>query len=253
MYTQSQRDLLRELVVSQIQDRDQSTVLGFLWSFLHPLLLLLILYVFFSVQFEGEVEHYGVYMLIGLVHYTHFANTTGAALRSLRQMRSLTVETVFPKELLVFGSLLAGSLDYLLSIATCLVIAAAVGVSVQWVWLWCLPIVVLQLLLSSWVGLLLSAVYPFLGDIDHLYQIFLRILFFATPIFYTSSFLSSDAARAVIALNPLARVIQISRDVLLEGRIDLGVAILFLTANGILAVAALRIFRMLEPRFAENV
>lgn len=253
MYSQSQRDLLRELVISQIQDRDQSSFLGFLWSFLHPLLLLLILYTFFNTAFGGEVEHYGIYMLIGLVHYTHFANTTSAALRSLRQMRSLTAETVFPKELLVLSSMLAGSLDYVLSIVTCLVIAVFVGVPIEWNWLWSFVIVALQLQLSVWVGVLLSALYPFIGDIDHVYQIFLRILFFATPIFYNSSFLSSDLAETVIALNPLAQLIAISRGVILEGRADLPVIVLFLLVNGILAWIALRVFRSLEPSFAENV
>src|SRR5690606_3511388 len=135
------------------QSRDQSTLLGALWSVLHPALLLAVLYAFFSNAFATDVEHYGVYLLIGLGHYTHFANTTGAALRTRRQMLELPSETVFPKELLVLRYVAAGSVEFLASLAVFLAIAAATGVAGSWSWGWALGVVRLQIVLVAWTSL----------------------------------------------------------------------------------------------------
>jgi lipopolysaccharide transport system permease protein len=253
MYRRHDLDLLRELAVSQAQSRDQSTLLGVLWSFLHPVLLLAVLYVFFSSAFATDVEHYGLYLLIGLVHYTHFANTTGAALRTLGQMRELTAETVFPKELLVLSYVAAGSVEFVASVAVYLTIAAATGVAASWSWGWALAVVALQVVLVAWTSLTLAALYPFLADIDHLFQIFLRMLFFATPVFYEPSFVTSAVAKAVILLNPLAWLVEFARAAILEGRVEWLPGAGFLALNAVLVVAALRLFRALEPRFAEYV
>ena len=253
MYRRRHLDLLRELAVAQARNRDQSTLLGILWSFLHPLLLLVVLYSFFSNLFATEIENYGVYLLIGLVHYTHFANTTGAALRTLGQMRELTAETVFPKELLVLSHIAASSVEFLVSTGVYLGIAALAGVPISATWLWVGVTLVLQLVLSTWVGLILAGLYPFLADIDHLYQIFLRMLFFATPVFYEASSLSGEVAQTVIRANPLAWLAAFSRGAVMTGRIDYGSALVFLLINAVLVGVALKFFRALEPRFAEHV
>lgn len=254
MYQRSQIDLLRELAIAQYKLKDQSTVFGFLWSFLHPLALLLVLFVFFNGGFGGQIEHYPIYMLLGLVHYTHFANTTGAALRTLRDMRELTAEAVFPKELLVFANVVSGSIEFVISMAICLGLAAAAGVPPSAAWLWVLPAMALQLLLAAWVGLGLASLYPFAGDIDHIYQIVLRMLFFGTPIFYDSKFLgNSPLAQTALEINPLAQMIGISRDAVLHGELRPGVLAVFTAVNLAGGVVALWLFKKLEPRFAENV
>ena len=254
MYSRAQIELLRELVAAQYKVRDQSTILGFLWSFLHPLLLLGVMYVFFNRHLGSEIEHYGLYLLIGLVHYTHFSNITGAALRTLRSTRQLTSEAVFPKELLVFGNVAAGSIEFGISMAICLVIAAASGVEFSMSLLWLPVVLLLQLLLVTWVGLALASVYPFAADIDHLYQIFLRMLFLATPIFYDASLVGDGLAGSALRLNPLAQLIELSRNVVIYGRVEaLPAWGLFLVANLALSGLAFAFFKRLEPQFAENV
>ena len=240
--------------MAQYKLKDQSTVFGFLWSFLHPLALLLVLFIFFNGGFGGAIENYPIYMLLGLVHYTHFANTTGAALRTLRDMRELTAEAVFPKELLVLSNVVSGSIEFVISMGICLALAAAVGIAPTFAWLWVVPGMALQFVLATWVGLALASLYPFAGDIDHIYQIVLRMLFFGTPIFYDVEFLSdSPVAQAALSINPLAQMIEISRGAVLRGELRPGVLVAFLAVNLAGAAAAFWLFKRLEPRFAENV
>jgi len=254
MYNRRRLNLLRELVISQHKLKDQSTVLGLVWSFLHPLLYLLVLFIFFHTRMGGEIEHYAIYLLIGLIHYTHLSNTTGSALKILRSRRELTAEALFPKELLVFSTVIGISLEFVVSMAICLGFAVAAGVSPSWAWLWTPVVMALQLVLVTWIGLVLAALYAFAWDVDHIYQVLLRILFFATPIFYDVSFLGDGLARQVVLLNPLVHLLDLARGVILGGTAPpLWTLSGFLAANLVLAVIALRFFRRLEPRFAENV
>ena len=74
-------NLLRELAITRYKVKDQSTVLGFLWSFLHPLIMLVLLFVLFSGRLGKGIDHYAIYLLIGLVQFTHFSTSTNRAMR----------------------------------------------------------------------------------------------------------------------------------------------------------------------------
>jgi lipopolysaccharide transport system permease protein len=115
-------------------------------------------------------------------------------------------------------------------------------------------VVVLALLLALWVSIFLALSYVFVRDVRPVYQVFLRILFVATPIFYAPSLLGDGAARRVVDFNPLATVIAFTRSILLEGRAPDAVAVLvFLALNLLLVAIGLGVFRRLEPSFAERL
>lgn len=254
MYDERRLNLLRELMLSQYKLKDQSTFLGFLWSFLNPLLLLGILFLFFNTQLGAGIEHYGIYLLLGLVQYTHFSNATASSLRALHSSRELTAETVFPKELIVLGMVASLSIEFVVSMGIALLIALATGVEPTLSWIWLLVAVAAQMLLVVWVSIALAGLYPFARDIDHVYQVFLRILFFATPIFYEADLVGEGVARQLVALNPLYYVIEISRDAVLRDAAPSFAALGgFLALNGLLLLASLVVFKRLEPEFAENV
>ncbi len=110
-------DLIRELAAAQVKQRDQSTLLGFGWSFLHPLLLLALLYTFFHARLGQEIAFYPIFLLVGLVHYTHFSNATTSAGNSLVALTHLTRDTVFPKMLLVVAAVIASSVEFVVSMS----------------------------------------------------------------------------------------------------------------------------------------
>ena len=73
-YNKKHIHLLGQIAYSQFKLKDQSTILGFAWSFLHPLILLMVLFTLFSARLGKDVPHYPIYLLIGLIQYTHFSN-----------------------------------------------------------------------------------------------------------------------------------------------------------------------------------
>jgi len=247
-------NLLWELSRSQYKLKDQSSFFGFLWSFLNPIFMVAILFVFFRGRFGHDVEHYGVYLLLGMIHYTHYSNTTSNSMRVFVSMRQLVKEAVFPKELLVFSSTLSNSVDFVIAMGVSMVVACLSGVTPTAAW-WSLPLVLfVQMLLVSWVSLLLSCVFPFARDVDHIYQVFLRALMFLTPIFYTESLVGEGTARYLVILNPLAQLIAVSRKIIIDGTApSFDVLGILLVVNAVFVVLTLRVFRSIESRLAEYV
>jgi ABC-type polysaccharide/polyol phosphate export permease len=247
-------ELLGTMTITEFHRANRRSLLGVLWSVVNPFLIVLVLFAIFRVRFARDIESYPIYLLAGVVPYSFFANATGTAVSVLQSMKSLTLGATFPKEILVLGTVLSRTLDFALSLAFCAVIAAVAGLPVG-ASLYALPgVVLLALLLTLWVSLLLATSYVFVRDVRPVYQVFLRILFVVTPIFYAPSLLGDGAARWVIDLNPLATVIEFTRSILIEGRAPaLSSVLLFAAVNLLLVGACLTLFRRLEPAFGERV
>ena len=244
--------LLRELAVTRYKLKDQSTILGFAWSFLNPLIMLGLLFTLFSGRLGKGIDHYAIYLLIGLVQYNHFSSSTNRSMHVLFAMNSLTADAIFPKELLVIGSAIVDFVELIAAMLVCLMIAKLSGVELSLPVL-ALPLVFLfQLTLVLWVSLCLSCLYVFVRDLTYIYQAFIRLLLFATPIFYAPSFLEKGPAQYVLWLNPLSHLLDFSRSLILKGEgVPLIQMILFFAVNLALLYGSIRLFRKYEPAFAE--
>ncbi|HXJ84926.1 MAG TPA: ABC transporter permease [Candidatus Methylomirabilis sp.] len=252
-YDARRLNLLRELTVAQHTLKDQSTFGGLLWSLLNPLFMVGVLFVFVRGWQGGTVEPSGASLLLGVVAYTYFANATSGSMRVLFNMKPLTREAVFPKELLVLSSTISHTIDFLVATAVCLLAAFITGMKVSWTALPLAGVVLLEFLVVLWVSLVLSCLYLVARDLEHLYQVFLRALLFLTPVFYPRSLLGHGVAHDLVALNPLAQVIDLARAILFDGAPSLGRLFGLLAINGLLVAVAFRLFRAFEPRLAEYV
>lgn len=254
-YNRRYFNLLWEITVTQLKLKDQHTLLGMAWSFLNPLLVLGLIFVMFNLKkFAANIADFPIYLLIGMAHITHFSTSTSAAMSILRNMKSLTVNAVFPKETLVMASVLANTSEFLMSLMVCLAFAGLAGVEFR-LSLLALPIIaLLQYMLVLWVSLLLSCSYVFIGDLNHIYQVFLRLLFFITPVFYAPAAFSEGWVKAMVMLNPLTFLMNASRAVILDGEYAFWLSLggFFLVNLGLI-VLMLRLFRACEPQFAEHL
>jgi homopolymeric O-antigen transport system permease protein len=244
--------LLREIAVARYKLKDQSTFLGFAWTLLNPLIMLGLMFALFNKRIGNGIDHYAIYLLIGLVQYNHFTSSTNRSMNVLLAMKSLTSDAIFPKELLVIGSGIADFLELIVAMAVCLVMAMLSGVHLSWAVL-VLPLVFLfQLTLVLWVSLCLSCLYVFVRDMTYIYQAFVRLLLFATPIFYAPSFLQQGPGQWILWLNPLSHLITFSRLLILNGNmIPVTQMMVFVAINLGLLYGSVRLFRRFEPVFAE--
>lgn len=253
-YSERYWNMARTFAYYGFRMRNQSTVLGFIWTLLYPLLLFLILFALFRQRLGADIPNFAVYLLIGIVHWNMFSTATNKAVNSLVSRRDMVVSMNFPRELIVFGDVGAVLISSALEFLVLIVFAAVMGAPLSLAWLLVPVVFAIQSVLVMAASLIVAALQVFVGDIERIWSLLIRIGFFAVPIFYSLSIVSDPWSRAVILANPLTHNMIASRELMLEGRLpplgglgySLGVAV-------VLLILGLTLFRRAETSFAERL
>ena len=201
--------LLRELVITDFKLRYQNSFLGYLWSLLKPMALFTILYFVFVrfLRIGGDLPHFPVYLLLGIVIWTYFGEVTNGSVGAIVGKGDLLRKINFPKYVIV----LAGSFSALINLAINLLVVLIFMVitktpfmeTVLWV-----PLLIVELFVFALsVAFLLSALFVKLRDINHIWEVVMQGAFYATPILYPVSILPETAAK-ILMLNPIAQIVQ---------------------------------------------
>jgi len=252
------RDLLINLVKRDLAVRYKRSVLGFAWSFLNPLLMMLVFAIVFQVVKPLSVRSYPLFVLAGLLPWNFLAGSLSGAARSITSNAQLIDKVYFPREILPLAVVLANLVNLLLSLAVFLPLALLLGARFG-PWTLALPVVIgVQLVLVTGLALLLAALNVFYRDTELVLDVGLTAWFFLTPIFYElellpNQFLGIDVWRFVYTLNPMAALVTDYRYILLYQypviRHTLVPAVLGLVLLGV----GWYLFRRVAPGFSEEV
>lgn len=218
IFSRKNRILLAELVRTDFKLRYQASALGYLWSILNPLLLFAILYVVFD-RFLGigkDIEHFPVYLLLGIVLWRFFTEATGNGLKAIVARGSLIRKINFPRYIIVISGTISSLINLLINLAVVGVFIAINQVDIGWSALILIPLIVELYIFALALAFFLSAVNVFFRDISYLWDIFIQAAFYATPIIYPLSFVvtQSQLAAQILLFNPVAQVMQDARYVL---------------------------------------
>ena len=104
MYIFEYSELIKNLVSSDLKVKYKGSVLGFVWTMLNPLLMLLVLYLVFNNVFKSDQEHFALYLLIGITGWRFFAIGTSTAITSIVGKGSLVTKIYIPREVLTISS-----------------------------------------------------------------------------------------------------------------------------------------------------
>ena len=197
--------------------RYKSSLFGFVWTLLNPLLFLLIFLFIFSRAFP-QIENYALFALTGLIFWSFFATSSAHILGSLVEnahvLRSLAVPPlVFP-----LAQLMAGLFNLLLSFIPFAAIMMAFDWEPQWSHLLIFPAVALFALFVFGISLFLAAMNVFFRDVGILWSALLPAFFYLTPIAYPPDLVPEDLAW-IASLNPLYHFILLFREVLYLGEV----------------------------------
>lgn len=221
------RILLRELVITDFKLRYQGSVLGYLWSLLKPLMLFAILYVVFVnfLKIGANIEHYAVYLLLGIIMWTFFVEATVQGMNAIVGRGDLIRKINFPKYIIVVSGTISALINLVLNLLVVLVFIVINGVHLHWTAL-LLPLNILELYIFALaVAFFLSATYVKYRDISHIWEVLMQGVFYATPILYPVQTIAGagvvTAAQVLasnhgwmaqlIMLNPVAMFIQDAR------------------------------------------
>ncbi|HEU5315832.1 MAG TPA: ABC transporter permease [Chloroflexota bacterium] len=254
------RDLLLNLVRRDLAVRYRRSVLGFMWSFLNPLLMMLVFSIVFQVVRPLSVRNYALFVLTGLLAWNFLAGSLSGAVRSITSNANLIDKVYFPREMLPISIVLSNLINFLLSLVVFVPLAMLFGAQFS-AWTLALPlIIVVQAILVTGLALLLATVNVFYRDTELVLDVGLTAWFFLTPIFYELELLpksvfgmSFDVWRLVYTVNPMATLVTDYRYILLYAYpvirhtlVSLGIGL------ALLAVGWL-VFRRWAPTFAEEV
>lgn len=265
IFTHRNRTLLRELVITEFKLRYQGSSLGYLWSLVRPLVLFgILLAVFgFILKIHSNIEHYPVYLLLGIVLWNFFAEATNNGLQSIVTRGDLIRKINFPKYIIVISGTISALINLGISMVVVFIFMAFAGIELRPIAL-LFPLIVIELyVLALALAFFLSALYVKYRDITYMWELGLQAAFYATPILYPMSFVleKSELLAKILLLNPVAQIVQDARYVLVTPQTE---TLMKLSQNWlaitfpvvivlITIVLAALYFRKNSKYFAENV
>lgn len=259
------RALLRELIVTDFKLRYQGSALGYLWSLLKPLFLFAILYVVFGMflRFGSDIEHFPIYLLLGIVLWGFFTEATSQGLQAIVSRGDLIRKINFPKYIIVISGTVSALINLLLNLLVVGVFLVINGVDITQSAL-LFPLIVAELYVFALaLAFLLGAAYVRFRDVSYIWEVGLQAAFYATPIIYPLSLVmdKNETAAEIMLMNPVAQIIQDARHSIVTPQTttlhDLVqnpwlVAVPFVIVAAT-AIVAIIYFKKSSKHFAENI
>jgi ABC-2 type transport system permease protein len=206
-------DLLWLTSVTEFKRVYFGTVLGYLWSLIRPLMLFgVLLFVFTQVFRIGskEVDHYPVFLLLGIVLFTFFQESTTNSVTSVVSQEGVVRKTQFPRLVIPISTVLTGVFNLGLNLVIVIVFLFAFGVDPTWTWLLFPFALSLLFVFTAAISMALSVLYVRFRDIAIIWTVLAQVLFYATPILYPVNF--KENYERLLMINPLAVLFEQVRD-----------------------------------------
>lgn len=210
------RFLIRQLVSRDFKTKYKRSVLGVFWSFLNPLLMMLVQYYVFSMVFRNDVPNFAAYLIIGTVMFNFFSESVGMSLTSIVGNSNLIDKVYIPKYIYPLTRILSSLVNLVISFIPMLIVCAFTGIHFQRSVVLTLFFVFCLVVFCFGMGLLLSTSMVFFRDTQFLWTVLVMMWMYATPIFYPETILP-EGLKQVLAFNPMYVFIKSVRICIMNG------------------------------------
>ncbi len=215
------RELIRSLIQREVIGRYRGSILGILWSFLNPVLMLAVYTFVFSVVFKARWNagsdsrtEFALVLFAGLMVFNLFSECVTRAPSLILSNANYVKKVVFPLEILPWVSLGSALFHTLISLCVWLLFYG-VFFGVPPVTAWLIPVVVVPLIaFTLGISWFLASLGVYLRDVAQIIGLLTTVLMFLSPIFYPVSSLPEEY-RGLFQLNPLTPTVEMVRDVLI--------------------------------------
>lgn len=212
-FKKENRVLLAELVRTDFKLRYQGSALGYAWSLLRPLLLFLILLIVFSkfLRLGGNVPHFPIYLLLGIVIWMFFADMTTQSLGSIVARGDLIRKIRIPRWIIVVSASISALINLSINLVVVLIFMFVSKMDLLATSLW-LPLILIEVyILGLGLSLWLSALFVKYRDITYIWEVIIQAGFYATPIIYPLTLIHNVTYQKLLLLNPMAQAVQDAR------------------------------------------
>ncbi len=210
------RFLLIELVKRDIKVKYRSSILGILWSFMNPLLMMVVMTIIFQNLFGRSITNFPVYYLSGMLIFSLFSQGSSGAMTSITGNAAMLNKVYIPKYMYSLSRVLSSLVTFAFSIIILVLIMLATGAPFSIYILYSFIPVILVVMITVGAGLLLATINVFFRDVQHLYKVFTTLLMYASALFYPVSIVP-EQFQVFFTYNPLFAIITLFRDSFYSG------------------------------------
>lgn len=210
------RFLVNQLVKRDFKTKYKRSVLGFCWSFLNPLLTMIVQYVVFSTIFRSDIDNFPVYLLSAGIVFNFFTESVGGGLCAIVGNSSLITKVYVPKYIYPFSKVLSTAINLVISMLPLLLAVLITGEEITRAFLLIPFLFICLIAFCVGMSLILSTSMVFFRDTQFLWGIVSLIWMYATPIFYPESIIP-EHFRFILRCNPMYHYLKFFRTVLMQG------------------------------------
>lgn len=211
--------MLIQLVSRDIKLKYRRSFLGYLWSILNPLFVMVIMTIVFSTMFSRNIENFPVYLFTGKMLFDFLSVSTNQAMVSVTGNASLLKKTYVPKYIFTLSKVTSCMVDFVFSFGALLLVMFFTRAHIYWTFL-LVPIVVIQIyVFCCGLGFFLAEFNVFFRDVQYIYHAVITAWMYLTPIFYPVEQLPPSIQFVVKGFNPLYYYVAQFRDLAYYGRL----------------------------------
>jgi ABC-2 type transport system permease protein len=253
--------LIRELAITDFKLKYQGSVFGYLWSLMKPLAVFGVLYLVFTVfvRIGSDVPHYPLYLLLGIVLWNYFSESTTSAMRSIVDKGDLIRKVYFPRIVILIANSISALITLVLNLVVIVVFMAIAHIAPTWLSLTFILLIAELYILSLGVSFFLAALYVRFRDFAYIWDVLLQLGFYASGVIYPLSIVPSKYLD-IILLNPITQILQDSRYVLISkdtvttlGTIESALRLVPYVIPIVLVITGYFYFEKWSSRFAEDI
>jgi ABC-2 type transport system permease protein len=247
------QEMLKSLVRQELRTRYKGSILGFLWTFVNPLLQLIVYTIVFSTIMRVNIDNFYIYLFVGLIPWLFFANTLQVGSTCIVNNVNLVKKIYFPRAVLPLSVVGSGFMNLIFSFVVVFLVLIVTGFGLSLSVLY-LPFVLLaEFLICVGVALIVSGLNVYFRDLEHILGIITMGWFYFTPIVYPTEMIPTQFT-FLFCLNPMYAIINSYKDILYyQTAPELTPLFITIMIACLLIIFGLYLFNHLEKNFAEEI
>ena len=248
------RELLKTNVRKEIRGKYKGSFLGVLWSFINPLLMVLVYAIVFPLILKSSEPNYVIFLIVGIIPWNFFTTVINQGTTTIVNNGNIIKKVYFPREILPISVVTSGLINFFISCIIILIFIIFGGMSLSLVMLLLPLITLIQYILSLGIIFILSAINVYIRDIEYIVNFIVMMLFYPTPILYSSELFANTAFEWIMNINPMAHIINAYRDIFYYQVLpDFSILAIVGIISFVILIVGYQIFKKLEKRFAEEL
>ena len=246
------REMIVSLVHRDLKGRYKNSVLGFAWTFVNPLLQLVVYTVVFSTIMKMGIKDYYLLLFVALVPWIFFSNCVASGCNCVFEQGDMVRKIYFPREVLPVTYVTSQFINMLLSFIVVFVVLIISGKGINPLAVLFLPfIMIVEYFLVLGMTLLFSAITVFVRDLSNILAIIVMAWQWATPVMYPADIIP-DNLKGIMAFNPMYAIIVAYRQILYYKEIpDINTLISAIIMGAVLLVVGEFVFSRRSKNFAD--